>query len=391
MPGGVGGSGRGRVSPATANGERILALEYRPGEPVRETWTLRDLDGKLLTTYTMEGTNEVGDWQWQKDHAYRGDTVVMAWTPEPYPDDRHYYSVDHLGTPRLVTNAAGNVESVHHYFGFGEELSTTSTAETKRFTGHERDFHTPGSRDDLDYMHARYYKAHMGRFLTVDPADEAILLERPQSWNRFSYAHNNPVRYNDPTGEKISVAGLTEEERDVLLAGLYSATGNIYSVDDDGFLRLSSVGGNSSPTATGLLDRAIQSPTVFTVEAANSSSVALAQARLDINRVRVDFDDFSSMESRNVDIRTFNEGFVFIHELIHLHDRLRDPKGEEAGRSVGPVVDLVNQIRREQGLAVRGPAYAGDRTGQVLSVNFQQVKPHRPNKVYYIKVKLYGN
>ena len=187
------------MSRSTADGERILSLEYRPGEPVRETWTLRDLDGKLLTTYTMEGTNEVGDWQWQKDHAYRGDTVVMAWTPEPYPANQHYYSVDHLGTPRLVTDAAGNVESVHHYFGFGEELSTTSTTETKRFTGHERDFHTPGSRDDLDYMHARYYKAHMGRFLTVDPVVGRP--EAPGSWNRYAYALGNPVRYTDPNGE----------------------------------------------------------------------------------------------------------------------------------------------------------------------------------------------
>jgi RHS repeat-associated protein len=146
----------------------------------------------------MEGTNEVGDWQWQKDHAYRGDTLVMAWTPEPYPEDRHYYSVDHLGTPRLVTDAAGNVESVHHYFGFGEELSTTSTAETKRFTGHERDFHTPGSRDDLDYLHARYYKAHMGRFLTVDPVGGRP--EVPGSWNRYAYVENNPTNLTDPTG-----------------------------------------------------------------------------------------------------------------------------------------------------------------------------------------------
>ena len=34
----------------TADGERTLSLEYQLGEPVRETWTLRDLDGKLLTT-----------------------------------------------------------------------------------------------------------------------------------------------------------------------------------------------------------------------------------------------------------------------------------------------------------------------------------------------------
>ncbi len=182
----------------TANGERILSLKYRPGQPVRETWTLRDLDGKLLTTYTMEGANQVGDWSWQKDYAYRGDLQVMAWTAEPSPRHRQYVSVDHLGTPRMVTDAVGGVVSVHHYFGFGEELNVTTTDEPKRFTGHERDFHAAGSQDELDYMHARYYKAHIGRFLTVDPVLGSP--EQPGSWNRYTYVQNNPTNLVDPDG-----------------------------------------------------------------------------------------------------------------------------------------------------------------------------------------------
>ncbi len=374
----------------TAGGERILALQYRPGEPIRETWSLRDLDGKLLTTYLMEGANQVGDWAWQKDYAYRGDVQVMAWTAEPSPRHRQYYSVDHLGTPRMVTDAAGGVVSVHHYFGFGEELNTTTTAEPKRFTGHERDFHAAGSQDDLDYMHARYYKAHMGRFLTVDPLDAAVILEQPQSWNKFAYVHNNPVRFSDPTGEKINVAGLTEEEQQTLLAGLYSASGNIYAVDGDGFLQLDAIGGNSSATATEVLNEAIGSPELFTVESSNSSSVILAQAKLRSQRVRIDFDDFRGMTSGNVDTRTFNVGFNFLHEMIHLSRGLSDPGYPENKSSVGPVVEIVNQIRSEQNLPLRGPAYKGQGTRRVVWVNFQ-VNPSKPNKVYYIKVKLYGD
>ena len=98
----------------------------------------------------------------------------------------------------MVTDAAGGVASVHHDFGFGEELNTTTTAESKRFTGHERDFHAAGSQDDLDYMHARYYKAHLGRFLTVDPVIGSP--EEPGSWNRYAYVLNSPTNLVDPDG-----------------------------------------------------------------------------------------------------------------------------------------------------------------------------------------------
>jgi RHS repeat-associated protein len=50
-----------------------------------------------------------------------------------------------------------------------------------------------------DYMHARYYNPTLGRFLSVDPvmADTSS----SQSWNRYSYVINNPVKLVDPNGE----------------------------------------------------------------------------------------------------------------------------------------------------------------------------------------------
>ncbi len=48
---------------------------------------------------------------------------------------------------------------------------------------------------------ARYYRAGVGRFTTVDPvtAVNKNLLE-PQGWNRYCYAASNPLRYVDPDG-----------------------------------------------------------------------------------------------------------------------------------------------------------------------------------------------
>jgi RHS repeat-associated protein len=52
----------------------------------------------------------------------------------------------------------------------------------------------------VDSMHARYYGPTMGRFLSPDPVNDPRALKRPQSWNRYAYVINNPLRYTDPTG-----------------------------------------------------------------------------------------------------------------------------------------------------------------------------------------------
>jgi len=45
---------------------------------------------------------------------------------------------------------------------------------------------------ELNYFGARYYSPNSGRFLNVDPA--------LSDWTSYSYAYNNPLKYNDPDG-----------------------------------------------------------------------------------------------------------------------------------------------------------------------------------------------
>jgi len=47
-------------------------------------------------------------------------------------------------------------------------------------------------------MGARPYSSALCRFPSVDPLDGSA--ENPQSWNRYTYALNNPLRFTDPTG-----------------------------------------------------------------------------------------------------------------------------------------------------------------------------------------------
>jgi RHS repeat-associated protein len=126
-------------------------------------------------------------------------------TANPSPQT-NYITTDTLGSPRIVTNGAGQVVARHDYLPFGEEIhglggrnSAQGFAQPDttrhRFTGYEHDAET-----GLDFAQARYYGNGLGRFTGVDPLLESAKTPVPQSWNRYSYCANNPIKYVDPTG-----------------------------------------------------------------------------------------------------------------------------------------------------------------------------------------------
>ena len=124
-----------------------------------------------------------------------------------------YLTEDTLGTPRVDTDASGNVRARHDYQPFGEELYAGFGSRTtpngyvtdnvnQKFTSRERDIET-----GLDFFGARYYTSTQGRFTSADPVVlKKVRLTDPQRLNLFTYARNNPQKYIDPTGEDIHVA-----------------------------------------------------------------------------------------------------------------------------------------------------------------------------------------
>ena len=69
------------------------------------------------------------------------------------------------------------------------------------FTGKERDAET-----GLDYFNTRYFSSAQGRFTSTDPLMASATPSNPQTWNRYAYGLNNPLRFIDPDGMKeISV------------------------------------------------------------------------------------------------------------------------------------------------------------------------------------------
>ena len=124
-----------------------------------------------------------------------------------------YPFTDLLGSVRAVTDAAGAVQECYDYLPFGRMLSASDNGRgtlschpaspdssldsrvSQKFTGQVRDEETR-----LDYFGARYYSAPHGRFMSPDPLMASATTRAPQSWNRYTYGANNPLRYNDPSG-----------------------------------------------------------------------------------------------------------------------------------------------------------------------------------------------
>jgi RHS repeat-associated protein len=175
----------------------------RKSNAVVETVTLRGLGNEALREYQVRGGDATNHWTWLKDNIYAGSRLIASETPQ---GTRHYH-LDHLGTPKLITDAAGNPLPGAPYtnFPFGEDTSyyppadshTPPSDEKLRFTGQERNFDY--SMLGIYYMHARYYFPNNAKFLSVDPSSD-VDPQHPQSWNLYSYVRNNPVNATDPSG-----------------------------------------------------------------------------------------------------------------------------------------------------------------------------------------------
>ncbi len=106
----------------------------------------------------------------------------------------NYVLSDRLSV-RLMLNVSGNVVGRQGHLPFGDNFAESGAQEKHHFTSYERD-----GEDGFDYAVNRHYTQSVGRFIQVDPYSGSARMDAPQSWNRYSYAHNEPVDQIDPLG-----------------------------------------------------------------------------------------------------------------------------------------------------------------------------------------------
>ncbi|MBU1919081.1 hypothetical protein KKF63_13235, partial [bacterium] len=168
--------------------------------------------------------------------AYAGDEGVP---PGEISDETYtyYHHGDHLGSSHLVTEGnpsggkhngifynSGDLIQRIEYYPFGEEkyVLNPNLDLDPSYTGQQYD-----QASGLYYYKSRYYNPRIARFIQADTIIPDA--ENLQSYNRYSYVENNPLKYTDPTGH-FSVGfggsnmmgggiGLSQEFIGIILSG----------------------------------------------------------------------------------------------------------------------------------------------------------------------------
>jgi RHS repeat-associated protein len=114
----------------------------------------------------------------------------------------YYYTRDHLGSIRELTDSTGNVRARYSYDPFGQSTQVLGDVDA--------DFGFAGmfwsSEASLSITHFRAYDPQLGRWLSRDPLGVAEVKEGP---NLYEYVGNEPVNRMDPEGLCLTTVDCT--------------------------------------------------------------------------------------------------------------------------------------------------------------------------------------
>jgi RHS repeat-associated protein len=195
-----------------ADGNRVVQMIASNGGDSRTVYVGLGATGKSLyeRTSSSAGVEHV-------NFIYAGDThsgnafSIRVLAADGSAKSSKYFSFDHLGSTTLVSDELGRVSGFGDggnatalgYDAWGARRNTDGTvadpamlksaAGRREYTGHEAIADV-----GLLNMNGRVYDPGIGRFLSADPNVQFVA--DLQSYNRYSYVQNNPLRYTDPTG-----------------------------------------------------------------------------------------------------------------------------------------------------------------------------------------------
>ena len=196
-----------------ADGNRVLQVASNSQGSSRTVYVGLGETGKSLYERTTIGGVPQHTFFIYAGGAHSGNAfAVRVLDDNGHPAGNDYFNFDHLGSTTAVSDDKGHVASVASagssagvlgYDPWGARRNPDGQAADpttfslqpghREFTGHET-IPTIG----LVNMNGRIYDPVVGRFLSPDPNVQSP--KDLQSYNRYSYVLNNPLRYTDPTG-----------------------------------------------------------------------------------------------------------------------------------------------------------------------------------------------
>jgi RHS repeat-associated protein len=179
--------------------------------PDRSVWREVQTGGLGATTYRLgsplmsivvasSGTTD-------RNYIYAGNEPVAVDERTSASNTFYYLLTDHQGSISSITNSSAQVALNESFHPDGQRRNPTtwtdpiSGSDVSTIQGISPRGYT--FKETLEYMNliafgGRVGDVFTGRFLSADP--HITDPTDPQSYNRYSYAVNNPVTYTDPTG-----------------------------------------------------------------------------------------------------------------------------------------------------------------------------------------------
>jgi RHS repeat-associated protein len=225
-----------------ADGNRVVqdAADPSGGPSGRTLYVGLGATGKSLYERTTRGSSVEHVAFIYAGGAHAGNAFAVRVTTDGSAAATKYNHFDHLGSVVAVTDEGGQAQAStagapadavkpapnvdllgYDVWGArrtpdGQTLDPSAAASPaghREFTSHEA---IPGL--GLVNMNGRVYDPSLGRFLSPDPNVQFIA--DLQSYNRYSYVQNNPLRYTDPTGYFINSMFDQMIEEDIAMIGL---------------------------------------------------------------------------------------------------------------------------------------------------------------------------
>lgn len=188
----------------------------------------KKVSGTQTTVYidkTYERVTDVATGEVQHQHFVYAEGKLIALNSQSENADGsitnkqvRFLHYDALNSVDMITDLYGYVVERRSYDAFGKQRDIAPQRETNKkynyveqmvltnrgYTGHE-EIEEVG----LIHMNGRVYDQTLGRFVSADPIIQAPFVTN--SFNRYAYVWNNPLKYIDPTGFEIN-----EEWQDVI-------------------------------------------------------------------------------------------------------------------------------------------------------------------------------
>lgn len=173
---------------------------FRQVGPGGTTLYLNDNAASGVKVERFAGTG--GSVRWTNYLHAGGEIIGMRAEFSDETSHTRYFHNDHLGSVAVITDQAGTVVERLSYDAWGKRrqpngsddpTGSITSQSTRGYTGHEM-----MSDVALINMNARVYDPLLARFTSAD-----TIVPNPangQSWNRYAYVINNPLKYTDPTG-----------------------------------------------------------------------------------------------------------------------------------------------------------------------------------------------